>query len=139
MEAGRVGRTVFRFAEPDKAQRTRKNSQLRYLKLLRIVPDGEQNKVLAFVFAEVDTSTTTARNAGCAPAFSKGYAMKRRRFKQDTPLEDRLTTFAQELRAKALHLPPGSEKDDLLRRARQAETALHLDEWANSPGLQPPK
>jgi hypothetical protein len=27
----------------------------------------------------------------------------------------------------------------LLRRARQADTAAHLDEWANSPGLQPPK
>jgi hypothetical protein len=27
----------------------------------------------------------------------------------------------------------------LIRRARQAETALHLNEWVNSPGLQPPK
>ncbi len=47
--------------------------------------------------------------------------------------------FSQDLREKALMLPPGPEKDDLLRRARQADTALHLEDWANSPGLQPPK
>jgi hypothetical protein len=34
---------------------------------------------------------------------------------------------------------PGAERDDMLRKARQAETAAHLDEWVNSPGLQPPK
>ncbi len=65
--------------------------------------------------------------------------MKRRRIKQDTPLQERLAMFSQELREKALMLPPGLEKDDLLRRARQADTASHLDDWANSPGLQPPK
>ena len=65
--------------------------------------------------------------------------MKRRRFKQDTPLQQRLAMFSQDLRDKALMLPPGPEKDNLLRRARQADTALHLDDWANSPGLQPPK
>jgi hypothetical protein len=26
-----------------------------------------------------------------------------------------------------------------LRRARQAETASHINEWLTSPGLQPPK
>ena len=28
---------------------------------------------------------------------------------------------------------------DSLKKARQADTAAHLDEWANSPGLMPPK
>jgi hypothetical protein len=64
---------------------------------------------------------------------------KRRRFKQTDPLQDRLATFAQDLREQAKLLAPGPLKDDLLRRMRQAETAQHLDEWANSPGLQPPK
>jgi hypothetical protein len=27
----------------------------------------------------------------------------------------------------------------LLRKARQAETAAHVDEWLSPPGLQPPK
>jgi hypothetical protein len=64
---------------------------------------------------------------------------ERRRFKQKISLQDRLAAFAKDVREKASLLPPGIEKDDLLRRARQADTASHLNEWANSPGLQPPK
>lgn len=47
--------------------------------------------------------------------------------------------MAEELREKAGQLTPGAERDDLLRRAPQADTALHLDEWVHSHGLQPPK
>jgi hypothetical protein len=65
--------------------------------------------------------------------------MKRRRFTQTTPLEDRLILQAKADREKAQSLPLGKERDDLLRRARQAETASHLGEWLSSPGLQPPK
>jgi hypothetical protein len=64
---------------------------------------------------------------------------ERRRFKQTASLSERLRIFADELRAKARLLHPGIEKDDLLRRARLADTTSHIDEWANSPGLQPPK
>jgi hypothetical protein len=64
---------------------------------------------------------------------------KRRRLKQKLSLKDRLSAFANDVRRKAADLPPGTEQNDLLRRARQAETAAHLDEWVNSPGLQPPK
>jgi hypothetical protein len=63
----------------------------------------------------------------------------RRRFKSTDPLSVRLATFAQDARAEAAKLSPGIERDELLRKARQADTASHLDEWANSPGLQPPK
>ena len=51
----------------------------------------------------------------------------------------RLNTFSEDARKKALVLAPGPERDAALRKIRQAETALHLDKWANSPGLQPPK
>ncbi len=34
---------------------------------------------------------------------------------------------------------PGPDRDTLLKKVRQAETAMHLDDWVNSPGLQPPK
>ena len=64
---------------------------------------------------------------------------RRRRFKQTTSLKDRLASFAEELKAKAFRLRPGPERDALLQRARRADTASHIDEWANSPGLQPPK
>jgi hypothetical protein len=54
-------------------------------------------------------------------------------------MPERLVAFAKDLREKASLLPPGAEKDDLIQRAQQAETTSHLDEWANSAGLQPPK
>jgi hypothetical protein len=65
--------------------------------------------------------------------------MQRRRFKQTTSLKDRLASFAEEIRKRASELRPGPERDALLKRARQADTASHIDEWANSPELQPPK
>lgn len=64
--------------------------------------------------------------------------IKRRRFKQTQSLQDRLAIFAKDARDKAEALPDGPEKEDLLKRARQADTASHIDEWANSTGLQPP-
>jgi hypothetical protein len=65
--------------------------------------------------------------------------MQRRRYKQTAPLKDRLETFAQDAREEAEKLPPGIERDHMLRKASQADTAAHLDEWCNSPELQPPK
>jgi hypothetical protein len=61
---------------------------------------------------------------------------KRRRFKQTESLQDQLMKFASEARENASRLPPGPEKDDMLKKASQAETASRLDEWANSAGLQ---
>jgi len=63
----------------------------------------------------------------------------RRHFKRNKPLQDRIASFAREVREKASQLRPGKEKDDLLRRARLADMASHLDDRANSPGLQLPK
>jgi hypothetical protein len=65
--------------------------------------------------------------------------IKRRRFDQSIPLKDRLAAFAKDMRERASRLRPGAERDDLLRRARQADTASHIDDWANSQGLRPPK
>ena len=64
---------------------------------------------------------------------------KRRRSKQSESLQDRLASFANQAREKASRLPPGPEKEDMLRKARQADTACHLDDWVSSPGLQPPE
>jgi hypothetical protein len=58
---------------------------------------------------------------------------------QSESIRDRLTAFAEETREKASALPPGLEQQDMLRKARQAETAAHMDDWLNSPGLQSPK
>jgi hypothetical protein len=64
---------------------------------------------------------------------------QRRRFKQTVSLQDRISSFAETARKVAALLPPGPERDVLLRKARQADTAANLTDWVNSPGLQPPK
>ncbi|RZN11600.1 hypothetical protein CWO90_46360 [Bradyrhizobium sp. Leo121] len=60
----------------------------------------------------------------------------RRRSKQSTTLENRLAEEAVRLRKEAQGGPPG-ERERLIRRARQAETAAHLSEWLKPRRLQP--
>ena len=63
--------------------------------------------------------------------------MQRRRFTQTQSLEERLAEEAKRLREKAKSLKPGAARDELIRRARQAETGSHMSEWLRL-GLQPP-
>jgi len=65
--------------------------------------------------------------------------MQRRHFEHTLSCPDRLDQEAARLRAEAEKLPPSTERDAILRKARQAETASHVNEWLTSPGLQPPK
>lgn len=64
--------------------------------------------------------------------------MPRRRFKQTVSLSDRLAAEARRLRDEAKALSPGARRERLLRKARQLETASHINEWLASPGLQSP-
>jgi hypothetical protein len=64
--------------------------------------------------------------------------MQRRRFKNVLSFPDRLADQANRLRKEAEALAPGPERDALLKKARQADIASHMDEWLSSPGLQPP-
>jgi hypothetical protein len=45
---------------------------------------------------------------------------------------------ATQLRAQARLLPPGALQDEVLRKARLAETASHGNAWVTSSGLQAP-
>jgi hypothetical protein len=65
--------------------------------------------------------------------------MERRHFTQTTSLDQRLEIEAQRLRKEARGTPPGVEREKLIRRARQVETAARIQEWFSSPELQPPK
>jgi hypothetical protein len=65
--------------------------------------------------------------------------MERKRFKQTQSLNLRLTNEAQRLRKEAQGTPPGVVRERLIRLARQAENAMHINKWLASPGLQPPK
>ena len=65
---------------------------------------------------------------------------QRRRIKHEKTFQKRLAEEALRFKEAAEKLPPGSHAQELLlRRARQAETASHIDAWLTSPGLQPPK
>jgi len=63
---------------------------------------------------------------------------RRRRFKQTTSLQERLTEFAKDVRQRAKAMPPGKDRELLLRQAREADTGSHIEEWLSSPGLRRP-
>jgi hypothetical protein len=54
-------------------------------------------------------------------------------------LQDRLALHALRLKEEAQTLGPGAERDAMIQRARQAETASQVDEWLMSPSLRPPR
>jgi hypothetical protein len=64
--------------------------------------------------------------------------MQRRRIEHTTTLEERLVKEGQRLRQEAKEAPSAIERERLLRRARQAETASHVNDWLASRGLQTP-
>jgi hypothetical protein len=65
--------------------------------------------------------------------------MQRRRYKNILTFPERLDQEVKRLRIEAEKLPHGSERDQLLRKARQAETAFHVNDWLSSPGLRTPE
>jgi hypothetical protein len=65
--------------------------------------------------------------------------VRRRRFKKPSDLVARLKAEASHLRKQAQGMPAGVRRDELMQKARQAETTARVTEWATSPGLQPPK
>jgi hypothetical protein len=66
-------------------------------------------------------------------------SQQRRRFKPTETFQERLAEEAEQFRKAAEQSPPGLARELLLRRARLAETASHMNDWVRSPGLQPPK
>jgi hypothetical protein len=52
---------------------------------------------------------------------------------------DRLTDEKKRLEAQLGELQLGPERDQLLQKLRQLDTASHINEWLSSPGLQSPK
>ena len=65
--------------------------------------------------------------------------VQRRRVKHIASFEDRLAYEAHRLKEEAKELKPGLRREELLRKARQAETAAHISDWLKSPGLASPK
>jgi hypothetical protein len=63
---------------------------------------------------------------------------QRRRIKHTFAFEERLRQQAERLRDEAQKMPIGKTRDDLLKRARQAETAVGISRWLTSTDLKPP-
>lgn len=55
------------------------------------------------------------------------------------PLDAPLVQEARRLREEAIDAPAGPGRKAHLRKARQAETAAHVNDWLSSPGLRSPK
>ena len=53
--------------------------------------------------------------------------------------EQRLAQEALRIQEQVKSLPHGKERELLVRKARQLETASHVNEWILSPGLKPPR
>jgi hypothetical protein len=58
---------------------------------------------------------------------------RRRRVRQTVSLQDRLAQQARDDRDLARNLPPGREREELLRRARRAESASQMTGWLTLP------
>ena len=63
---------------------------------------------------------------------------KRRRVKPALSFFDRLKMEAQRLRQEAENKPSGPDRDELVTKVRQVETALRIANWVSSPGLKSP-
>jgi hypothetical protein len=62
--------------------------------------------------------------------------MERARIKDKKTFQERLAEEARRFKEAAEKERPGSmARELLLRRARQAETASHINQWLSSPGV----
>ena len=55
------------------------------------------------------------------------------------PFDQRLMKEALRIQEQVKSMPPGKNRELLVRKARQLETASHVNEWILSPGLKPPR
>lgn len=64
--------------------------------------------------------------------------MTPRIFSAQPSTQEILVDRATLLRAQAQRMPPGVERDRLMKQARQIEAEANAQGWASSSGLQPP-
>jgi hypothetical protein len=54
-------------------------------------------------------------------------------------IEEKWRQQSEEAKQEAEMLPHGKERDALVRKARQLETASHINQWLSSAELKPPE
>jgi hypothetical protein len=64
--------------------------------------------------------------------------MKRRlRIKHAATFAERLASEARRLKELARRTPQGPDREMILRKVRQVETASHVNDWLMSPDVEP--
>lgn len=63
--------------------------------------------------------------------------IRRNRRKPTTSFDQRLREAATTAREAARRLPAGQDREALMRKAHQVETAVTINEWLSSPVLHP--
>lgn len=59
-------------------------------------------------------------------------------FSNNDPIAKKWKAIAEIAKDEAQTLPPGKDRDALLKKARQLDVACHINEWLASSGLRPP-
>jgi hypothetical protein len=54
-------------------------------------------------------------------------------------IEEKWHQQSEAAKIEAHKLPYGKERDALVRKARQLDTASHINQWLSSPELKPPE
>jgi hypothetical protein len=54
-------------------------------------------------------------------------------------IEEKWHQESEAVKNEAQKLPHGKERDALVRKARQLETASQMNQWLSSPELKPPQ
>ena len=54
-------------------------------------------------------------------------------------IEQKWHRQSEAAKAEAQKLPPGKEREALVRKARQLKTASQINQWLSSPELKPPE
>lgn len=54
-------------------------------------------------------------------------------------IEEKWHQQSEAAKNEARHLPPGKERDALVRKARQLETASQINQWLSAAELRPPE
>src|SRR3954468_13483498 len=92
------------------------------------------------VIEQTSLGGTTKEGSGAATQEDFAVTQVRRRVKQTLTFEERFQEEVRRFRAESETLPLDSKQRELiLQRVRQAERALDLSKWLQSPGRQPPK
>jgi hypothetical protein len=79
------------------------------------------------------------RSAGRAEFIGESVDCKHRHFRDLPCPDENIAAEKAKLEAQVAQLKPGPQRNGLLKKIRQLETASHINEWISSPGLQPPE